>query len=282
MPARLAGEGTRLAPPCLRRVCPPGRPTDLKGPAGPPTRRMVGGPPLPSGGERDDSMRRFTAGPGLGIFASGCASAALVVPAVGSSAARRRRRHATLVRASHDRTRNGTGPSEAASYINPDTGMATENPTVNPNSECRTPDGYDRQRLSDDGTTNRNVHNDACLLEVRKAPSGHYRAARRNVDGPATFQSTGVGAISACPDPDGPLGPKVSVLTDTNGDGRNDRCSQSGYQERNADGDREFHVRLNNTTTPGRQVVTFCYDPDRDGCADERARRNIQVRWTSE
>jgi hypothetical protein len=44
---------------------------------------------------------------------------------------------------------------EAASYINPDTGTATANPDVDPNSSCFRPDQYDMQRFSDPGTANR-------------------------------------------------------------------------------------------------------------------------------
>ncbi len=60
-------------------------------------------------------------------------------------------------------TRRG-GPDRAASYINPDTGMETENPNVKRNSECETPDQKDRQRVSPEGSNENNVHNDACLF----------------------------------------------------------------------------------------------------------------------
>lgn len=163
----------------------------------------------------------------------------------------------------------------AASYINRDTGAATENPDVRENSRCSRPDRRDTQRLSDAGTANRNVHNDACFFEKR-ARRGE---AARKVDAPATFDSSGVGSISACPDPDG-AGPKIAVSKDRDGDGRTDFCFQSGYQEKGMAGDREFHARLNNTTTPGRQRVVWCYDPDRDGCSDERARDRIAIDWT--
>lgn len=103
----------------------------------------------------------------------------------------------------------------------------------------------------------------------RRGGYGDSGSAARKVDAPATYDSSGVGFISACPDPEN-AGPKYAVLSDTNGDGRNDRCFQSGYQEKGVAGDLEFHARLNNTTTAGRQSVVWCYDPDRDGCSDER------------
>ena len=123
--------------------------------------------------------------------------------------------------------------------------------------------------MSDPGTTNRNVHNDACFLDARG----------NKVDGPASFQSFGVGFISACPDPDG-AGPKTAKLSDTNGDGRNDLCFQSGYQERGVAGDFEFHARLNNTTTTGSQTVVWCSDWDANGCSDEWNKSRITIDWT--
>lgn len=104
---------------------------------------------------------------------------------------------------------------------NGDEGAATANPAVNANSSCFNADQFDRQQLSDANSTNRNVHNDACFLDNRGD----------KVDGPASFQSFGVGFISACRDPDG-AGPKYAALSDTNGDGRADLCFQSGYQEK--------------------------------------------------
>lgn len=169
-----------------------------------------------------------------------------------------------------DRNRDGDRQEgDAVSYINPDTGAATENPDVDPNSDCFNPDQYDDQRLSDSGTANRNVHNDACFLDDRGD----------KVDGLASFQSFGVGFISACPDPDG-AGPKVAILSDTDGDGRNDLCFQSGYQEKGMAGDFEFHARLNNTATPGEQNVVWCSDADRNGCTDERNTSDITINWT--
>jgi len=165
----------------------------------------------------------------------------------------------------YDRDRGG----RASSYINPDTGAATANPDVDPNSSCYSPDQYDTQRLSDPGTANRNVHNDACFLDDRG----------NKVNGPASFQSYGVGFISACPDPDG-AGPEFAVLSDTNRDGRNDLCFQSSYQQKGMAGDLEFHARLNNTSMVGTQTVVWCADRDRDGCDDERNKSTIRINWT--
>lgn len=168
--------------------------------------------------------------------------------------------------------RDGDGnrrEGDAASSINPDTGAATANPDVNANSSCFTPDQYDRQKLSDAGTANRNVQNDACFLD----DDGD------KVDGPASFQSFGVGSISACPDPDG-AGPTFSILSDTNRDGRNDLCSQSGYQETGMAGDEELHARMNNTSMPGTQRVVWCEDDDMNGRGDERNKSSITIEWS--
>lgn len=167
----------------------------------------------------------------------------------------------------YDRDRGGV---RAASYINPDIGAASENPDVDRDSSCFSPDQRDDQRLSDPGTTNRNVHNDACFLDGRG----------NKVNGPASFQSFGVGFISACPDPDGP-GPEFSILRDTNGDGRKDLCFQSAYQTTGKAGDFEFHARLNNTTTTGTQYVVWCADADRNGCRDEEVKDDIEINWNN-
>lgn len=167
------------------------------------------------------------------------------------------------------RNRDRRQEGRAVSYINPDTGAATANPDVNANSSCFAPDQYDAQRLSDAGTVNRNVHNDACFLDYRG----------NKLDGPASFQSYGVGVISACPDLDG-AGPRFAVLSDTNGDGRNDLCFQSGYQVGKGAGDLEFHARLNNTDAPGQQVVVWCADANMNGCNDERNASTITIDWT--
>ncbi len=161
----------------------------------------------------------------------------------------------------------GETNGRAASYINPDTGAVTENPNVNPNSECETPDRIDVQRISPAGSTANNVHNDACFLQ---------RGER--VNGPASFQSFGAGLISACPDPDG-AGPEFSRLSDTNGDGRADLCYMSAYQTTGLPGDLEYHTRLNNTGPVGPQVVVFCSDADANGCRDESNTATIAIKW---
>lgn len=160
-------------------------------------------------------------------------------------------------------------PARASSYINPDTGLATANPDVSANSECGTPQQVDIQRI---GTTN--VHNDACLFTAE----ARFGADESDVDAPASFQSLGTGSISACPDPDGTIGAKTASVKDTNGDGLNDLCTQSGYQSKGIDGDREYHARLL-STTPGGQVVLFCSDANRNGCLDETVLSFSVVVW---
>ncbi len=171
---------------------------------------------------------------------------------------------------------SGSVPARATSYIARDTGAATENPDVNIPSNCGRPDVADIQRMSAPGSTARNVHNDACLFSAA-APS---TATRSDVDVPATFESFGVGYISACPDPD-LTGPKTATTHDHSGDGFADHCHQSGVQSRpGAAGNDEYHARLNNFTAPGQQRVLFCYDPDGDGCLDESVRSQIAIGWT--
>ena len=177
--------------------------------------------------------------------------------------------------ASHDggSSPGGKGAFRAASYINSDGGA---NGNVDSDSSCATPDQYDRQRISTKASGNpgnRNVHNDACFLDMNG----------NKADGPASFRSFGVGYISACPDPDG-TGPKYAVLSDTNGDGRNDLCFQSGYQESivpGTAGNEEFHARVNKVKGEGRQYVVWCSDVDADGCSDEDVKDRITVRWVS-
>lgn len=154
-------------------------------------------------------------------------------------------------------------PRYAVSYINPDTGAATANPDVDPSSSCESPDQYDTQNLSTAGTGDRNVHNDACLFDRRG----------NDVDAPVSWESYGVGVIFRCPDPDG-AGPKVAVLT-------GNRCFQSGFQTTGMAGDGEFHIRLNNTDTPGRQDVAFCYDPENNGCYDAKIVSYIGIDWVN-
>lgn len=152
----------------------------------------------------------------------------------------------------------------AISYINPDVGLPTANPSVRVNSSCASPDEDDRQRLST-ASKDRNVHNDACLVKSGK-----------RVTRPVAFVSTGVGSISACPDPD-LTGPETARTEDTDGDGFADVCYLSSYEEANE----EFHVRLNNYDDPGRQHVEFCLDRDEDGCEDagDRVKDKITIKW---
>jgi len=159
----------------------------------------------------------------------------------------------------------------AISYINPDLGLPTANPSVDDDSSCESPDRDDRQRLST-ATKDRNVHNDACLVRYGK-----------RVSRPVAWISTGVGYISACPDPDdlratgGQNGPETARTEDTDGDGFADECYQSAYEEANE----EFHIRLNNLDDPGSQYVEFCLDRDGDGCDDvnKRVRDSISIKW---
>ncbi len=180
--------------------------------------------------------------------------------------------------ASHD---GGDEPRRAVSYINPDNGAATENPNVDDDSNCSSPDRYDTQMRSAPGSTAKNVHNDACFFK-RHSAGGNLST----VDAPATFDSFGRGYISACPDPDG-LGPKHAVLSDRNGDGRADRCFQSGYQDQGVPGvadqpgDFQFHARVNQTTDKpaGEQRVVWGYDHDMDGLSDTDVKDKITVNW---
>lgn len=167
----------------------------------------------------------------------------------------------------------------AVSYINPDIGAATANPDVNQNSSCFNPDRSDNQQFSPAGTVTRNVHNDACFLDDRGNKVGNGIGA--------TFESRGVGYISACPDPDG-AGPQFARLSDTNGDGRNDRCTQSSYQDlgtvgvADRPGDFEYHARVNNNTaTAGQQDVRWGLDRDLDGLDRRGTDDSITVNWSA-
>ncbi len=193
---------------------------------------------------------------------------------------------ATAASAAHDGGGDGPyyggdEPRRAVSYINPDNGEPTENRSVDDGSNCSSPDRYDTQARSNPGSTARNVHNDSCFFEGRRADGN-----RSTADAPATFDSFGVGHISACPDPDG-LGPKFAALIDRNGDGRFDRCFQSGYQDlgvpgvADKPGDFQFHARVNQTTNgpAGEQRVVWGYDPDMDGLSDTDVKDKITVNW---
>ncbi|CAN5256708.1 hypothetical protein BH24CHL10_BH24CHL10_08030 [soil metagenome] len=152
--------------------------------------------------------------------------------------------------------------ASAASYINPDTGAATENPDVDPASECETPDQSDTQEVSPAGETINNVHNDACLFDE----SGI------DVDAQVSFESSGVGVISACPDPDGD-GPKTATNDGTT-------CTMSGFQETGMPGDLEYHARLNSEEA-GTQTVVFCADPEGNGCDDATISDTITIDWVA-
>lgn len=162
----------------------------------------------------------------------------------------------------------------AVSYINGDGG---KNADVDPQSSCYRPDQYDMQAFSDPATGNpgnNNVHNDACFLDR----DGNKRG--KNIG--ATFRSSGTGYISACPDPDG-AGPAIRILRDLNGDGRNDSCYQSSYQENPAlaAGNFEYHARVNNTGMAGAQKVDWGMDRDADGRIDGRDDDSISVDWSA-
>jgi len=156
----------------------------------------------------------------------------------------------------------------AVSYLNPDLGAATENANIDPNSNCSRPDRYDeRQQVSPVGTTTNNVHNDACLLDDDFD----------KVDDGATYESYGVGNISACPDPDDG-GPEFARLGVGPTGKANTQCVQSGYQDKGIAGDDEFHARLN-STKPGQQTVIWCYDENLNGCFDENIQDTIVIQW---
>ena len=156
----------------------------------------------------------------------------------------------------------------AASYINRDTGAATQNTNISRPSRCNAPDRYDeRQIISLPGSTTNNVHNDACLLDRNGA----------KVDDGATYESYGVGNISACPDPDD-AGPKVAVLKAGPTGVAATRCRQSGFQDKGIAGDKEFHARLN-SERPGTQTVIWCYDEAQNGCFDDNIQDTIVIDW---
>lgn len=174
---------------------------------------------------------------------------------------------------------NGTGGGDGgevarvSAYAVRDTGLPSFNPNVRVPSNCAQPDKVDTQQVSGVGSTANNVHIDACLF----TKSASRSATASDIDGPGTYEVYGVGGISACPDPDN-AGPKTAALSDTDGDGLNDRCVQTGFQVKGTAGDGEFHVRVN-STEPGAQLVWFCYDSNLNGCADERYKRLVVVVW---
>lgn len=148
-----------------------------------------------------------------------------------------------------------TGGERPVAYINPDTGKETENPGVAAGSDCESPVQADTMALGDEATGAGNVHVDACLF------SGSDR-----VDVKAAFEVSGVGVVAACPDAD-KEGPKTAVKTEN-------RCVQDGFEEANS----EYHVRVVSATA-GVQTVTFCADPEGNGCADASDVSTVRITW---
>ena len=141
-------------------------------------------------------------------------------------------------------------------YINPDTGKETENPGVAAGSECESPDQSDTMELGDEGDGTGNVHVDACLFD------GGTR-----VDTQAAFEVSGVGVISACPDPDKDAAAKTSMKSGST-------CVLSGFEDANM----EYHVRVVSATA-GTQTVTFCADPEGNGCSDADDVSTVRITW---
>ncbi len=153
-----------------------------------------------------------------------------------------------------------SSPASAAgerpvAYVNPDTGKETANPDVRASSECESPDQRDTQPLGDEATGKGNVHVDACLF-----------AGSTRTDTKAAFEVSGVGKVTGCPDSD-KEGPKTATKTDTT-------CLQDGYEAAN----KEYHVRVTSATA-GLQTVTFCADPEGDGCGNAEARSVVRITW---
>jgi hypothetical protein len=151
-------------------------------------------------------------------------------------------------------------PSQAvgerpSAYINPDIGMPTENPGVAASSECETPVQSDTMALGDEVSGMGNVHIDACLF------SGDQR-----VDTKATFEVSGVGVVSACPDSD-KEGPKTATKI-------GNACLHDGFEAANS----EYHVRVVSATA-GVQTVRFCADPESNGCVDAESVSTVQITW---
>lgn len=140
-------------------------------------------------------------------------------------------------------------------YVNPDTGKETENPGVPAGSECESPTQADTMALGDEASGKGNVHIDACLFD------GSTR-----VDTKAAFEVSGVGTVAACPDAD-KEGPKTATKSA-------DSCLQDGYEDAN----QEYHVRVVSATA-GLQTVTFCADPEGNGCGDAESTSTIRITW---
>lgn len=134
--------------------------------------------------------------------------------------------------------------------------MATENPNVAASSECETPVRRDTQPLGNEADGTGNVHVDACLFD----------ASDQRVDTQAAFTVSGVGIISGCPDPD-KEGPQTSKKTGST-------CVLSNFEAAN----REYHVRVV-AGTAGQQTVSFCADPEGDGCGNAESVSTVRIAW---
>ncbi len=157
-----------------------------------------------------------------------------------------------------------TGP---VSYINPDKGMPTANPDVDQGSSCESPDQSDSQPVGEESSGSGNLHNDACLFD----------ASGNDMDAQVAFESSGAGLIFGCPDPDGD-GPKTANNTKNR-----TLCVLSGFESGGANGaagDGEYHARMVSGSA-GIQTVTFCADPEGDGCGNSTARSSINITWTA-
>jgi hypothetical protein len=143
-----------------------------------------------------------------------------------------------------------------SAYINPDPGMATENPSVAASSECETPVRSDTQPLGNEADGTGNVHVDACLFD----------GSGQRVDTQAAFTVSGVGVISGCPDPD-KEGPQTSTKTGST-------CVLSNLEAAN----REYHVRVVSGAA-GQQTVSFCADPEGDGCGNAQSVSTVRIAW---
>jgi hypothetical protein len=153
-----------------------------------------------------------------------------------------------------------TAPAHAAgerpvAYVNPDTGKETENPGVAAGSGCDNPVQSDTMALGDEASGAGNVHVDACLFD-----------GTERVDTQAAFEVSGVGVIAGCPDAD-KEGPKTATKT-------GDRCVQGGFEQANL----EYHVRVVSATA-GVQTVTFCADPEGNGCGDAEDVSTVRITW---
>ncbi len=157
----------------------------------------------------------------------------------------------------------------AVSYISADTDLPTVNPNVDSDSSCDNPDKFDTQKVSSFSDGSSNVRIAGCLLGSRDDNSDR-------IDTTGSYETSGVGGIYSCPDPDGG-GPKTSAATDTDGDGLNDRCTLGGFDPDTL----EYQVRLLSEVS-GNQIVVFCADANANGCADERVKSRAEINWRSQ